>query len=225
MIMNLMKNENGFALAMILVLSAISLSIMTGLIYMTTTGTQMSGVQKRYRTATDAGLGGIDVTYQLIEERGDALSNILLLTDLFSLSPTINTPVTCTTDVTANNPATLSSCASLGLHSGIAAKILLPTPCWEGCDSGRIIDPAVPSSYDATITIGDDPSYTVYSKIIDTTHGNTGGESGLSKTPVVGSTGGEIAVRPISYLYTVEVDAQRTNNPSERAKFSVLYQY
>src|SRR4030042_928671 len=38
---------------------------------MLTAGTQISGMQKRYRTALEAGVGGADVTFQLITARGD----------------------------------------------------------------------------------------------------------------------------------------------------------
>jgi hypothetical protein len=42
---------------------------------------------------------------------------------------------------------------------------------------------------------------------------------------VVDSNSGEIRVMSYPYLYTIEVDAENTANPSERAKFSILYQY
>jgi len=64
-------NERGIALVMVLILSAIALAVMSGLIYMIIAGTQISGMQKRYKTALEAGMGGADVTYQLIGARGD----------------------------------------------------------------------------------------------------------------------------------------------------------
>src|SRR4030067_537165 len=65
------RNEKGIALVMVLVLSAIILIIMAGLIYMLITGTQISGMQKRYKTALEAGIGGADITYQIIGARID----------------------------------------------------------------------------------------------------------------------------------------------------------
>src|SRR5574340_831731 len=64
-------NEKGIALAMVLILAAIGLAVMAGLIYMLTAGTQISGMQKRYRTAVEAGIGGVDITYQVIQARGN----------------------------------------------------------------------------------------------------------------------------------------------------------
>ena len=57
------SNERGIALVMVLILSAIALAIMAALIYMITVGTQASGMQKRYRTALEAGKGGADISY------------------------------------------------------------------------------------------------------------------------------------------------------------------
>ena len=54
-------NEKGIALVMVLILSAIALAIMAALVYMLISGTQISGMQKRYRTALEAGVGGADV--------------------------------------------------------------------------------------------------------------------------------------------------------------------
>ncbi|GFP21965.1 hypothetical protein HKBW3S06_01191 [Candidatus Hakubella thermalkaliphila] len=64
-------NEKGIALVMTLVISAIVLAVMAGLIYMITVGTQISGIQKRYKTAHEAALGGAEVAYKYIGVRGD----------------------------------------------------------------------------------------------------------------------------------------------------------
>src|SRR4030067_1587792 len=81
------RNEKGIALVMVLVLSAIILIIMAGLIYMLTTGTQLSGMQKRYKTALEAGIGGADITYQVIALRGETSSTSSLLGELSVLNP------------------------------------------------------------------------------------------------------------------------------------------
>jgi hypothetical protein len=85
----------------------------------------------------------------------------------------------------------------------------------------------MPTSYDLQFDLSAslDPPYTVYSKIVDTVEGNSGGDTGLMKSGVVNSNPGEVTVMSIPYLYTIELDAQRSGNPSERAKLSVLYQY
>lgn len=195
-------SESGIALAMVLILSAIALAVMAALIYMLTAGTQISGMQKRYRTAQEAGLGGAEITYQLIAARGNP-----------------NIPLTGFTI-----PAT-----SVGGVNCLVDKLTKPTANWNAaCSNTPNINPAVASSYDMTFQFVDPfgaaPTYTVYSKIVDTVEGNSGGDEGLLKGGVVTSSG-EINVVSIPYLYTIEVDAENAANQAERSKYSILYQY
>lgn len=218
------RNEKGIALVMVLVLSAIVLIIMAGLIYMLTTGTQISGMQKRYETASEAGIGGRDITYQLIGLRGDASRTASFLADVAALTPAITTPVTCVPNPAATFPDG-RPCTALGSFTNLATKLNLPTSCWSGCNSSMVIDPNIASTYDMMFTLGVGPTYNVYSKIVDTVEGNSAGDEGLINNRVVDSNSGEIRVMSYPYMYTVEVDAENTGNPAERAKLSILYQY
>jgi hypothetical protein len=192
--MKLLRNEKGIALVMVLILAAIALAIMAGLIYMITAGTQISGMQKRYKTALDAGFGGADISYQLIGARGDPgipLANFL-----------INATSSCLTD-----------------------KLNKKTSDWgSGCDSSITVSS---SSHDMHFDLGTSPypTYRVYSKIVDTVEGNSGGDEGLTGKGVVSSGSGEVTVVSRPYLYTIEVDAENRDNAAERAKLSILYQY
>jgi len=212
-----LRNEKGIALVMVLVLSAIILVIMAGLIYMLTTGTQLSGMQKRYKTALEAGKGVADITYQIIALRGETSATSSLLSELSVLNPVITTPNSCVT-------SSIAACTTMTSYMGIATKFNLPTDCWAGCDSSLTIDPDNASTYDMQFDLGTSPTYRVYAKIADTVLGNSGGDEGLLKGGVVHSTG-EINVASIPFLYTIEVDAQNQANPAERAKLSILYQY
>src|SRR4030042_4179922 len=69
--MKLLRNEKGITLVIVLILSLVALATISSLIFMIITGTQLSGLQKRYKTSLEAGMGGADVTYQLISARGD----------------------------------------------------------------------------------------------------------------------------------------------------------
>lgn len=62
-------SERGIALILVLVLSAIGLIVMTTVLYVITMGTQISGSEKRYRTAHEAALGGIDVIRKIIQDQ------------------------------------------------------------------------------------------------------------------------------------------------------------
>lgn len=70
MLTAIVLNESGIALMLVLVLSAISLAIMAGMIYMITQGTIVSGIEKRYKTALEASKGGTEVVFQFIGDRG-----------------------------------------------------------------------------------------------------------------------------------------------------------
>lgn len=200
--MKYLKNEKGIALVMVLILSVIALAIMAGLIYMVTSGTQISGVQKRYKTALEAGLGGTDIMYQIISAR-------------------IDNPTTL-----ENNFNFLSNIDVTAIQLCINHKLLRPTKDWNAaCNRSLTINPLDPNTYDMLFDLGAGPTYRVYAKISDTVEGNSGGDEGLVKTGVVLSNTGEVQVMSIPYLYTIEIDAENAANPAERAKLSVLYQY
>lgn len=193
-------NEKGIALSIVLILSTIALAVIGGLIYMLTSGTQVSGVQKRYKTGLEAGIGGTNVSYDFIGTRGAA--------GIYTFSPGVT-----------------AACRTLKLNQH-TANWDIGTTC-PANSNAVAINPADNTSYDWTFQLGTapDPVYTVYGKITDTVEGNSGGEEGLLKGSVVSSGAGEITVMSMPYLYTIEIDAQNANNPAERAKLSVLYQY
>ena len=220
---SIVRNEKGLALVMILILSAIALAIMAGLIYMITSSTQISGMQKRYKTALEAGVGGADVTYQFISLRGnsiDTASLILTFSDVLrNPNPVITTSNSCTgTDISGIS------------FSGFEAKLKTPSTSWSSaCDKDNMsITPGTTTSYDMRFDLGSSlypPTYRVYAKIVSTVEGNSAVDRGLLGAGVVGSGSGEVKVMSVPYLYTVEMDAQNLANPSERAKLSILYQY
>jgi hypothetical protein len=194
------SDERGIALVMVLILSAIALAMMAALVYMLIASTQISGMQKRYRTALEAGKGGADVTFSLIGARGDPGI------------PGINFAIT------ANTGASGVACLTQKLNNA--------TSSWDAeCKSALSIDPTDSTTYDMSFQLGATPTYTVYAKIVDTVNGNSGSDLGLMRSGVVASGSGEITVQSKPYLYTIEIDAENAANPQERGKYEVLYQY
>jgi len=195
------SNEKGIALVMVLILSVIALAIMAGLIYMVTSGTQMSGMEKRYKTALEAGSGGADVQYQIIALRMD---NPASLVNEFSFLNSFSVPISqqCLND-----------------------KLLHSTADWTHCPAAMSEITTGPTSFDMSFELGATPTFTVYTKIVDTVEGNSGGDEGLRGKGVVASGTGEIEVVHRPYLYSIEVDSENAAHPSERAKLSILYQY
>jgi hypothetical protein len=196
------QDERGIALVMVLILSAISLAIMAALVFMLTASTQMSGIQKRYKTALEAGKGGADLTFQLIAARGNLSIEGLI------------------------DPATNLPARNVGGTDCLTAKLNTPTTAWPAeCNSSSAIDPANSTTYDMFFDLGTIPTFRVYGKIVDTVEGNSGADIGLQKSGVVSSNSGEVTAMSIPYLYTIEVDSMNRDNPSERARYSILYQY
>ena len=103
---------------------------------------------KRYKTALEAGIGGGEVSYQLIALRGDATNQTNFINSLNTLGfAVIRTPATCQRSGAA-------ACLTYPPHTGLAAKLNLPTSCWTGCDSAITINPAVNTSYDMQFDLG-----------------------------------------------------------------------
>ncbi len=190
-------NEKGVALVMVLIISAISLAMMAGLLYMITSGTQISGLERRYKIAREAGIGGGGIAYEIIDSR--IVTAASLATEFSYLS---------TFTVTATDAC-------------LNAKLLTKTIDWPiTCDKSVSINPSTSTTYDMSFILG---GYTIYGKIVDTVLGNTSGDGDLIRSGVV--TTENASVQKMPYFYTVEVAAQSTNSPSERAKLSILYQY
>jgi hypothetical protein len=193
-------NEKGITLVIVMILSLISLAIISSLIFMITTGTQISGIQKRYKTSLEAGIGGADVTYQVISFRGD---------------PSI--PGLVGFNIPAEN---------VGGVNCLNSKLNNSTSSWPAaCDNTLTIDSNNTNTYDVTLQLGANPTWDIYAKIVDTAEGNSSPDLGLVKTGVVSAGTGEVPVASIPYLYTLEVYSENQNNPSERAQLSILYQY
>jgi hypothetical protein len=210
-----LRTERGVVLVLVIVFSAVALLIITTLIYLITTGTQVSGLQKRYKTALEAGAGGSDVFYQLIALRGQAADTNAFEANLnsFNLNADLTTPGACT------------GVLSGATYTGLQAKLLTPSTSWVNCDSSISIDPNTPTSYDMKIELGSTTKYSVYAKIVATTAGNTGVDNGLQNKGVVSANTGEVAVMPISYDYAIEAVSENSARTDARAKLSIMYQY
>src|SRR4030043_1793753 len=147
--MKLLRNEKGITLVIVLILSLVALATISSLIFMITTGTQLSGLQKRYKTSLEAGMGGADVTYQVISSRGD---------------PSI--PGLSNFDIPAENVGGVN-CLNFKLNN--------PTSAWNvACDNTLTIDPNNVNTYDVTLELGINPVWDIYTKIVYTVEGNSG---------------------------------------------------
>ena len=69
--MKTLRNEKGFAMVFVLILAAISLAMTLAMLMMVSRGSFVSGQQKRFRTAVEAGRGGMEAMFQLISNGGN----------------------------------------------------------------------------------------------------------------------------------------------------------
>ena len=193
--MRISKNEKGVTLLIVIMLTAVALIISAGLLYMVVQSTKMSGSTKRYKTVYEAATGGVEIACELI----NAGSNFI-------------------------NPGIQNYTPGPTL----AVKLNNPANTWPATYSKSV---NINGDQDASFTLGGNNSnqYKVYIKIIDMVGNMTGVARGvgmgLHTSGVVQNAGSSITAVNTPRLFTIEVLAQNTNVPTERARLSVLYQY
>ena len=202
------RNQDGVALMMTLMVSAIAISVMASLMYIMVSGTRISGLNKRFTTALEAGRGGQAVMLEYIGTRGRPDADFM-------------------NAISFDSSGTSDTCLDDKLNKATANWALDGT-----CDSRLTIDTTDDQTYDFKFDLD---AYTIYTKIVNTIEGNTGGGKTSEQwvtTGVVTAGGGgaggsgSIEVVPVPYLYTIELDARKgTRADAEKAKLSILYQY
>lgn len=216
--MKQLKNEKGLALVTVLVLSLITLSIISTLVYMVIHGTRISGYYKRYETAREAAVGGAELGGDLINERGDLTISFL---PMWSTSTGAGGFLDCDCD-DPDKPN--DNRDSMGVRTCLCDKLCDSTEDWRGACSSTLTPTDSPDlEFDLA---GINTNYRVSVKIVDTIRGNSdlSGEE-LGGTGVVSSTSGIIPAPPMPYLHRVEINSEDIVNQLERSRISALYAY
>jgi len=117
-------NERGVALIFVLLLAVVALITTAGLLYILGKGGYLSGQQKRYHTALEAGRGGLQATLQVVADRGG---------DTMDLAGSYN--------------------GAFGANLGTKLANATGT-WGVGVDNTSIIDPAVNTTYDLRFDLG-----------------------------------------------------------------------
>jgi hypothetical protein len=199
------QQEKGIALVTALLMTLISLTIIMSVFYMISPNIQRTGAFKRYKTALEASYGGTDVMMKelvpLVLQNIAGPKSFLETSYGSSLSLAVTTTDACLID-----------------------KLTKETSQWGAACSNTT---TVKSGSDLTFRLqatGGQP-YTVYTKIVDTTTGNTD-VSGLQLGGAgVAESSSIITPQHLPYIYRLEVQAERSTNASEQANISVLYAY
>lgn len=193
--MSCLNNQKGVALMMVLVISVIVLAVMSTMLYMLTTGTKVSGIEKRYSTSLEAATGGKTVVMDFIRAG-----------EIPELAKEVNMQLGIT-------------------NSCLDQKLNLSTEYWENtCDSSLVIDPSDAATYDVRFDLESYTVYAKIVNTVEgnSARGSTGlSTRGVTHSK---STGGS-RVQHIPYYYAVEMEARDQNNPAELSRVSILYEY
>lgn len=204
--MKLLNNQRGIALVTSLMLTLISLTIVMALLYMITQGIATSAAHKRYHSSLAASYGGVEILSKEILPRilrGDLVTALTLEFDNINLNISSST---CLSD-----------------------KLNLSTGGWTNCGAqATSID--AKSGFDVSFKLmgaASQPNYMVYSKIVDTTAGNSDPTGIDYLDNGAGVSGSESGLNPkhIPSMYRIEVQGEKEINATEKAKLSVLYAY
>lgn len=203
--MQLFKNNQGIALITSLMFTLISMTMVMALLYIVTQGINMSGQHKKYHTALDASYGGTEI----------------LVKDVM---PLIMQNYSSTGLPAAMNSAFGSRISLSSDQNCFQKKLTTPTASWPaGCSS----TPNPKNSPDITMDLDSNTGnpFTVFSKIVDTTPGNSD-TSGLQLEGAgVAESSSLLTPQSIPYIYRMEIQGERKNNASAQANIEVLYAY
>ncbi|MCL5024096.1 MAG: pilus assembly PilX N-terminal domain-containing protein [Nitrospirae bacterium] len=227
-------NERGVALVMALVLAVIALAIVSALVFLATQGSMLSGFQKRYQTAHEAAGGGVEfMTKEIIARTLPATTYYPDLTPLTTSISSLQNDYSLIS-LALRSATTSAACLRDKLVvTRIVTQSGTTTDYWTNCgaDSKSLElkkpDGTVISDWSFELSgVAPAPSFNVFVKIVDTVAGNTDtGGLALQGMGVVEAGSGLVSPAPEAYLYRLEVQSERKDNPDERANFSVLYAY
>ena len=205
--------ERGVALVSALIVVSVAAGLFAAIMYFSLTGTEISGLQRKYQSSREASLGAIDVLTK------DLLPRVMGGTNLSAAVSALVKPAAVMPAITAD--AAKDAC--------FTAKLSKATSGWPGgtCDTGT--DPTVNPDIVFNLKGKADQTkpYVVNMKIIDTVSGNsdrTGVVLDLG-SGVVDDASALIRIQHFPFLYTIVTDARQQGSTTERANIEVLYAY
>lgn len=227
--MKTLHNEKGIALITSLMFTVLSLVMTMALLSMVTASIRTSSAIKRFRTTTEAVYGGLDIMAKD------------LITANFGYRDYLTTHPTATYD----NYMKVNYMASLNapnISTCLQAKLTTPKSEWPASCKTDVSSNAK-TAFDVSFNLNaaSGSPYTVYSKIVDTmdrkfvvyrNHSSiTLTKAGNSDASTFGLEAGStteaagVTVPHYPYMYRIEIQAERQQNPLEKAKITVQYAY
>jgi len=232
--MKIISSEKGMALVTSLLFTVLALVISMSLLYLVTSGIKSSTAMKSYRTAVEATYGGTDIM----------LKDIIGSSFSFSLY-SANNPGTSFVSYMKNTR--MAGLGAPNVSDCFRQKLTTPRTLWTAACSNSVLD--AKSGPDVTFSLNgtNGTPFTVYTKIVETMSRKfsvlevySGGKAQRTKTvTIAGNTDmtggmldygavtdpGAVSVPHYPYVYRVEVQGERQQNPSEKSQISVLYAY
>lgn len=215
------RMNRGVALISALIVVSVAAGIFAAIMYYAMTGSELSGLQRKYQSSKEASLGAIDILTK------DVLPRVMSGTDLSAAVTGMVIPsVLPAIQADAGKDACFR--AKLSGPAGGDALAVPPLPAWPaGCDSGSdaTINPDVVFNLKSTST--STKPFVVSMKIVDTVTGNSDRTGTILETAsgVVDDASSIIKVQHFPFLYTIMTDARPQNSTTERANIEVLYAY
>ncbi len=166
--MSRLGNERGVALAAVMVLAMVALALTATLMYMLARGGFLSGMQKQYRTALEAGVGSTGVTFRVIAAGGStgsiALTNPAVGDNLVTKlqRPTVEWGPGVDNSMTINPSvaATYDLAHDLGAYR-VYSKIVDTVPDNTGVDEGLVKSGVVSSTTGELVVVSAPYLYTI----------------------------------------------------------------
>lgn len=226
--MRCIQNQKGVALITALMFTALAFVLCLSLLYMITVGIQSSAALKGYRTALDATYGGTEITVKDLINTSFGYNDYLAT----HLGATFPDYLVSKMGLLATS-ATVSDC----MHE----RLTLPRTQWSASCRDTSLDPKKNPDVSFELNATSGTPYIVYSKIVDTMERKFVVLDGATQKTVVmagnsdtstislegGSTteGGQVTVPHYPYVYRLEIQGERKQNPKEKANVSVMYAY
>jgi hypothetical protein len=207
------RNEDGIALVTSLMLTMITLIMILSLLYMVTGGLQRSGANKRYKSALEASYGGANIMMK------DLIPLVMQNYSAANFTTTLQTAYGGSGVVWPSSMSQWQKC--------LQTKLKKPTSSWGSyCSSANSsLNPTISPDFQLNLPGTSGTTFTVYSKIVDTVTGNTDTSGVNLQGSGVTESSSYIVPQHYPYIYRIEVQAERQQNPLEKSELSVLYGY
>jgi len=218
--MRQVSGQKGAALVVVLAIVVMSTAMFAVVLHFLQRGTEVSGLEQKYETAKDASLGALDVFAKDVIPTAIAIAQV---------TPSLSLQNTLATFSPASN-ATIGA-GVIANDACFSAKLLkssTPLTNWttSGCTGlATSTDPKTEPDVVVTLSGTNGQPFRVYTKIVDTISGNSNTSAVQLEGESAAETAGNIPVQHFPYMYSMEVQGERQQNPSERANFEVLYAY